>query len=150
CQPSYRRSGTLWEGRHKSSLIDTEHYLMCCYRYIELNPVRAGIVRKAGDYPWSSFQANAYGKDDALTRPHDVYLALGPSDVERQRAHRELFRQETDPADVQSLRAAINLCVPVGNDRFKVHIERRLKQRISYRPRGRPRQEPLDQESRPK
>lgn len=143
---SYSRSGTLWEGRHKSSLIDTEQYLMSCYRYIELNPLRAGIVNKPGDYPWSSYPANAHGKDDALTQPHDVYQALGRSDEARQRAYRELFRQPADPA-VQELRTAINLCVPVGSDRFKAQIERRLKQRISYRPRGRPRKEPPSNDS---
>lgn len=143
---SYSRSGTLWEGRHKSSLIDTEQYLMSCYRYIELNPLRAGIVNKPGDYPWSSYPANAHGKDDALTQPHDVYQALGRSDEARQRAYRELFRQPADPA-VQELRTAINLCVPVGSDRFKAQIERRLKQRISYRPRGRPRKEPPSDDS---
>jgi len=141
---SYRRSGTLWEGRHKASLIDTEHYLMCCYRYIELNPVRAGMVRKPGDYPWSSYAANAHGKWDDLTRPHDVYFALGRSEADRQRAYRELFRRELEATDVGSLRSAINLCVPVGNDKFKAQIERRLKQRISYRPRGRPRKEPAE------
>jgi putative transposase len=140
---SYRRSGTLWEGRHKASLIDTEHYLMACYRYIELNPVRAGMVRKPGDYPWSSFGANAHGRVDPLIQPHDVYLALGANEAERQRTYRELFRQDLEPADVQSLRTAINLCVPVGNDRFKTQIERRLRQRISYRSRGRPRKEPM-------
>jgi putative transposase len=140
---SYRRSGTLWEGRHKASLIDTEHYLLSCYRYIELNPVRAGMVLKPGDYPWSSYPANAHGKDDALTRRHDVYLSLGSNDAERQRAYRELFRERLEGTDLQQLRTGINLCVPVGGDRFKAQIERRLKQRISYRPRGRPRKEPV-------
>lgn len=109
---SYRRSGTLWEGQHKSSLIDTEGYLMSCYRYIELNPVRAGMVRRPGDCPRSSYEA-----------------------------YRELFRQQLDAQDIQDLRTAINLCVPIGSDRFKVQIERRLKQRISYRPWGRPRKD---------
>lgn len=143
---SYRRSGTLWEGRHKASLIDTEQYLMSCYRYIELNPVRAGMVSRPGDYPWSSYAANAHGKDDALTHPHDVYLSLGREDVARQKAYRELFRQAADAAAVQELRSAINLCVPVGGDRFKLQIERRLKQKISYRPRGRPRKNPPAEE----
>ncbi len=80
---SYRRSGTLWEGRDKASLIDTEHYLMCCYRYLELNPVRAGMVRKPANYVWSSFQANAHGKDEGLTRPHEVYLGLGRNAADR-------------------------------------------------------------------
>ena len=99
------------------------------------------MVRKPADHVWSSFQANAHGKDDGLTRPHEVYLGLGRNAANRQLAYRELFRQEPDPVDVQSLRTAINLCVPVGNDRFKAKIERRLEQGISYRPRGRPRKE---------
>jgi len=144
---SYRRSGTLWEGRHKSSLIDTEHYLMSCYRYIELNPVRAGIVNRPADYPWSSYAFNAHGKDDGLTTPHDVYQALDRGDDARQRAYRELFRRQMDPVSVQELRTAINLCVPVGSARFKAQIERRLKLRISYRPRGRPRKAPPSEES---
>lgn len=110
---------------------------MCCYRYIELYPVRAGTVRKPGDYLWSSYPANAYGKEDRLTQVHDVYLGLGHDDAERQRAYRELFQQAPDTTELQSLRTAINLCVPVGNDKFKAQIERRLKQRISYLPRGR-------------
>ena len=74
---SGRRSGTQWEGRHKASLIDAEHYLLTCYRYIALNPPRAGSVRKPVDWLRSSCQANAYGKDDQPTKPHDVDLALG-------------------------------------------------------------------------
>ncbi|AXQ31163.1 transposase [Solimonas sp. K1W22B-7] len=143
---SYRRSGTLWEGRHKASLIDSEHYLMSCYRYIELNPVRAGIVKRPGDYPWSSYGANAHGREDALTQAHDVYEALGRSAEARQGAYRDLFRQQVDPDSIRDLRTAINLCVPVGSDRFKAQVERRLKQRISYLPRGRPRKDPSSEE----
>lgn len=136
---SYRRSGTLWEGRHKSSLIDSEEYLLSCYRYIELNPVRAGMVRSAGDYLWSSYPANAQGQDDALTQPHEVYQGLGRDARERQQAYRALFKQELGAAHLQELRSGINLCVPVGKARFKAQVEKRLKLRISYRPRGRPR-----------
>ena len=138
---TYRRSGTLWEGRFRSCLTREEAYVLACYRYIELNPVRAGMVQKAADYPWSSFKANAYGKEDQLTRPHPVYLALGANDGERRQAYRGLFRQALEPADMQSLRTGINLCVPVGADRFKAQIERQLQQRISYKPRGRPKKE---------
>ncbi|MDT8405372.1 REP-associated tyrosine transposase [Sulfuriflexus sp.] len=70
----YHRSGSLWEGRYKVGLVDTEDYLLACYRYIELNPVRAGIVSKPEDYPYSSYQANALGKKDALVTPHELYL----------------------------------------------------------------------------
>lgn len=87
---TYGRSGTLWEGRYKSCLIDTETYLLACYRYIELNPVRAAIVATPDEYPWSSFAANALGKPDALVRPHPVYLAIAPDRDSRVAAYRQL------------------------------------------------------------
>jgi putative transposase len=70
---TYRRSGTLWEGRYKSCLVDSEHYLLTCYRYIELNPVRAAKVVAPGEYAWSSYHANAEGQLDRLVHPHDEY-----------------------------------------------------------------------------
>ena len=103
------------------------------------------MALRPGDYPWSSYAANAQGQDDALTRRHDVYLSLGGDDAERQRTYRELFRERLNAADSQSLRTGINLCVPVGGDRFKSQIERRLKLRISYKPKGRPRKEPQEE-----
>jgi putative transposase len=71
---TYHRSGSLWEGRYKSGLVDTDPYLLACYRYIELNPVRAGIIRRPEDYPYSSYHANALGRPDGLLTPHPVYL----------------------------------------------------------------------------
>jgi putative transposase len=73
---TYHRSGSLWEGRYKSGLVDTDRYLLACYRYIELNPLRAGIVRSIEEYPYSSYHANALGKPDGLITPHPVYLDL--------------------------------------------------------------------------
>ena len=81
---TYRRSGALWEGRYKASLVDTDRYLLACYRYIELNPLRAGIVREPEEYPYSSYHANALGKPDSLVTPHPVYLALGMQGSESQ------------------------------------------------------------------
>ena len=72
---SYQRTGSLWEGRYKSSLVDSDNYLLSCYRYIELNPVRAGIVSKPENYPYSSFHANALGKADAMVTPHELFLS---------------------------------------------------------------------------
>ena len=69
----YRRCGTLWESRHKASLVDAERYLLTCYRYIELNPVRAGMVEHPGDYRWSSYRHNAYGEKNALITQHPLY-----------------------------------------------------------------------------
>ena len=77
------RTGMLWEGRFKSSLVDSERYLLTCYRYIEMNPVRAAIVEAPGEYPWSSYACNAKGKHDALVTPHLRFLALGQNDEDR-------------------------------------------------------------------
>lgn len=82
----YRRSGTLWEGRFRSCPIQEEIYLLACQRYIELNPVRAGMVGHPGEYRWSSYRANAQGEDDVLVRPHTLYEALGIDAADRQAA----------------------------------------------------------------
>ncbi len=99
---TYRRSGSLWEGRYKCSLVDTDAYLLCCYRYIELNPVRAGIVGKPEDYAYSSYHANAVGKIDSMVTPHEVFLSfVGEKVSESKKADsdtcvevcRDLYRQ---------------------------------------------------------
>jgi len=88
---AYRRSGTLWEGRFKACLIDSERYLLTCYRYIELNPVRAAMVDAPERYAWSSYHANACGTYDPLVDPHTEYLSLGSNPEERSETYRELF-----------------------------------------------------------
>lgn len=82
----YRRSGTLWEGRYKSSLIDSEAYLLACMRYIELNPVRAHMVEHPGEYRWSSYACNAHGRNDRLIVPHPTYGALAADAARRPNA----------------------------------------------------------------
>ena len=94
---TYRRSGTLWEGRYHASLVQSERYLLTCYRYIELNPVRANITEGPGDYRWSSYACNALGNPDGLIEPHEEYLKLGREPTERQAAYRALFRVHIDP-----------------------------------------------------
>lgn len=79
----YHRSGALWEGRYKASLVDTDAYLLSCYRYIELNPVRAGMVKKPEDYAYSSYHANALGKVDSMVKPHPLFLEFIGGDVEK-------------------------------------------------------------------
>jgi putative transposase len=83
---NYRRTGTLWEGRYKATLIDTEAYLLTCMRYIELNPVRAGIVAHPSEYPWLSYGYNALGESNNLVTPHPEYQHLGKNDEERRHA----------------------------------------------------------------
>jgi len=90
----YGKTGTLWEGRFKASSIDSEFYLMACYRYIELNPVRAGMVENCKDYIWSSYHANALGEADSLITPHPNYLRLGLNDEKRQAAYKALFNDK--------------------------------------------------------
>jgi putative transposase len=126
---TYRRSGTLWEGRFKSNLVQRERYLLTCQRYIELNPVRARMVERPGDYPWSSYRANAELHPSALISPHEKYLALGLSPPERAATYRELFRHEIDPAALKEIRSAVNGGFALGNDRFKEEIAQMLGRR---------------------
>lgn len=88
---TYRRTGTLWEGRFKATLVDSECYLMTCMRYIELNPVRADMVTHPAEYPRSSYLRNARGQADKLVTPHGEYSRLGETDEARQAAYRQLF-----------------------------------------------------------
>ena len=82
----YHCSGALWEGRYKSSLVDTDRYLLSCYQYIELNPVRAAIVKKPEDYPYSSYHTNALGKVDSMVTPHDVFISFVCGEVPGEKA----------------------------------------------------------------
>lgn len=139
---TYRRTGTLWDSRYKSSLIQTDIYLLRCQRYIELNPVRADMVRDPGEYPWSSYRANGLGASDPLLSSHSLYLELGDTPEARQAAYRELFRTGLDEAALAELRLAIQQSQPIGSERFLHQIEQMTGQRREARPRGRPRLEP--------
>lgn len=119
---TYRRSGTLWEGRFRSCLIQAEIYLLGCQRYIELNPVRAGMVVHPAEYRWSSYRANAQNEVDALVKPHPLYEALGLDAASRQVAYRELFRQEPETALVDKIRRATNGNFVLGNERFSAQV----------------------------
>ena len=135
----FRRSGTLWEGRHKSSLVCTESYLLTCMRYIELNPVRAGMVYHTAEYAWSSFGYNALGKPDPLLSPHSVYVGLGPNDDARRHAYRLLFAVALTTEELQDIRKASAFSMPLGNDRFREQIEAELGKSVGHAARGRPR-----------
>lgn len=133
---TYRRTGTLWEGRFKSCVVDAENYLLTCQRYIELNPVRAGMVAAPGDYAWSSFRANGLGRELQLWRPHPVYLALGNTPSERATAYRELFVGQLDSELLAQIRQASNQGMALGNDRFKQDIARLAGRRVTTLKRG--------------
>lgn len=117
------RTGTLWEGRYKSTVVDTETYLLTVYRYIELNPVRAGMVEHASEYPWTSYQYNAVGKDIRLISPHPQYLALGSEPAERQAHYRSLFNGRMPERELEEIREATNKAWVLGSDSFKRHFE---------------------------
>lgn len=134
----YRRSGTLWEGRFRSCPIQEEAYLLACQRYIELNPVRAGMVDHPGEYRWSSYRANGQGEDGALVRPHTLYEALGLNAALRQAAYRELFRHELEPSLVDEIRRATNGNFLLGDERFAADVAATLGRRVSPGKSGRP------------
>jgi putative transposase len=134
----YGRSGTLWEGRYKASLIQGEAYLLACYRYIELNPVRANMVQGPGQYPWSSHGYNALGEEDPVLTVHPHYRALGCDRAERQAAYQALFAAHVDEERLTAIREAWRTGTPLGNDRFKEEVEAILGCKVGQARRGRP------------
>jgi putative transposase len=102
----YRRTGTLWEGRFRSTIVDTDRYFLACSRYIERNPVRAGIVGDPGAYYWSSYRRNAFGEDDGIVKPHSLYTSLGGDDAARRTAYCGLFATEVPAVIVADIRTA--------------------------------------------
>jgi putative transposase len=135
---TYRRTGSLWEGRFKASLVDSEAYLLTCMRYIELNPVRAGMVTHPGEYRWSSYSANAHGNPDHLLQSHPLYRSLGETDARRQHAYRELFRTHLDVPALHALREALNRELVLGREDFKDRVEAMLKRQTRPGQPGRP------------
>jgi len=127
----YRRTGTLWEGRYKSTLIDSEHYLLLCGRYIELNPVRAGMVEDPGQYRWSSYRCNAFGEFNALITPHALYHALGSQPADQQAAYRFLFETHIESQTLDAIRCATNDGTILGHEHFREQIEAALRRRVT-------------------
>jgi len=135
---SYKRTGTLWEGRFKSCLVQEEGYLLQLYRYIELNPVRGGMVEHPSDYAWSSYLINALGKISELCTPHPLYLALGSEPIERQSRYRELFKHHIEGKLLEDIRLAANKGMAFGNGRFEAEIESLTGRRMTAKKIGRP------------
>ena len=136
---TYRRTGTLWDSRYKSSLVQADAYLLTCQRYIELNPVRAGMVDEPAHYRWSSYRSNALGQVDPLLTPHALYLSLDAKQVVREASYRALFASEIEVTQITDIRMALQQSQPLGNSRFADTIERVTGERREVRPRGRPR-----------
>ncbi len=136
------RKGTLWESRFKSCLVDSEAYLLRCYRYIELNPVRAGIVSHPGDYQWSSFGCNGLGIDNALITPHQAYEGLGASTIERTCAYRAIVAEGCDRREIDEIRAMTSRQRAFGGREFKAGLEAEHGRPMGVVRRGRPLREP--------
>ena len=136
---TYQRRGTVWEGRFRSSLVDTDRYLLACHVYIEQNPLRAGMVHHARDYPWSSYRANAEGRGDRLLTPHPRYLELDGDPGERRAAYRHLHGAGIDEELLGEIRDATNGGFVLGNARFAAEIAAALGRRVTRGKPGRPR-----------
>jgi putative transposase len=135
----HQRSGTLWEGRFKSCLAQDEKYALTCYQYIELNPVRAGMVRHPGEYRWSSYGVNGEGKFSNLIKPHYSYVALGTDQHSQRERYKRLLESSIEHAMLQKIRNSTNGNFALGDSRFMADLESELGRRVSPGKSGRPR-----------
>jgi len=145
----YGRTGTLWGGRFKSTIVDAEDYVLACYRYIEANPVRARMVEQAADHRWSSHGANAFGKRDVLVSQHGCYRALGRTQALRQAAYRSMFQDDLAEETIDILRDATQRGWVPGRETFREQIEAALGRRVAPPVRGRPRKVAADEPTAP-
>ena len=133
---TYQRTGTLWEGRYKSTLVDSDNYFLLVSRYIELNPVRANMVEHPAQYPWSSYHGNALNKDVVLLSPHHSYQSLGINKEARKQAYKYLFTHHIPELTLQEIRDATNKAWVLGENRFKQQIEQQTGRRAVPLARG--------------
>ena len=136
------RTGGLWEGRFYAGYFEPEGYLLRCMRYIELNPVRAKMVANAGAYRWSSFSANATGRENVMITPHPVYQKLGDTQEARAYAYRKSFDEEPEGVDRsvidEEIRSATRQGVLIAGTTYAADVARRLNREVTAKPRGRP------------
>ena len=134
----YRRTGTLWEGRFKSCLVDSEDYVLRCYRYIELNPLRARMVDSPSAYRWSSYGFNAEGRSDPIIKPHETFSSLGKCDAERRLLYAEFVSEALDETELAQIRSYLQQGRVLGSKRFQAHIQSLHGRIASTTSRGRP------------
>jgi putative transposase len=134
----YERGGTLWQGRYRATVLDAERYLLLCSRYIELNPVRNGLVAGAADYPWSSYMHHIGAKSDPLITDHRLYWALGNTPFDREIAYKLLAEQSLGSQEVEAITQATLKGWALGADDFKSGLEKQVSRRVSPAKRGRP------------
>jgi len=133
------RTGTLWEGRFRSSIVESDRYLLACQRYIERNPVRAGIVAAPRDYAWSSHRCVAGGRPDDLVTPHELVLGLGFEEASRRRAYRKLFDLAPDEKEIGRIRDALHCGWALGSADFCAFVKSQAGRPTARRPAGRKR-----------
>jgi putative transposase len=138
----HRCTGTLWEGRCKSCLVDSESCVPCCYRYIDLNPVRARMTDDPIRFPWSSCAANCGQRSDPLLQSHPAYAALGHSSVERATAYQVLLREVLSDDDLLEVRTYLQQQRALGRDDFRAMVEAKTRRFAGIRPAHRPARDP--------
>ena len=134
----YNGSGTLWEGRYRATVLDEKEYLLACSRYIELNPVRAGLVRHPRDYRWSSYAHNAMGAKEEMLSAHREYKKLGGDNKQRAVAYRALFKKKLSPETVALITESTLKGWALGDAKFARKIEKISGRRATQLPKGRP------------
>ena len=135
---TYQRSGTLWGGRHKGCIIDSSSYFLSCMQYIELNPVRAGMVDDPSHYSWSSYKANALGAASVILTPHKEYLSLSPKKDLRIALYRQLLVSQMKAECLQALGDSLQSGTPLGGTQFINKIEKMVNFSVGMMKRGRP------------
>lgn len=133
---THNRTGTLWEGRYKSTLVDSERYLLTLYRYIELNPVRANMVEHPAEYPWSSYQHNALDKHISLINSHPLYMALGHDLASCKKAYQALFKSHIPHYTLDEIRDCINKSWVLGDNNFRKQVAAQTGQITEPQQRG--------------
>ena len=144
---TYARTGSLWEGRFRSCLVQSEDYLLACYRYIELNPVRGGLCTHPRDYAWSSFASNGDGRYDSRITAHEEYLRLGGNRQERASAYRALFDTKLSAEQLHEIREATNGNIVLGKESFRRQLAGTLGRRTTHGRAGRPSRESASRDS---
>lgn len=134
----YERTGTLWQGRFKTSVIESEQYFLSCSRYIETNPVREGLVSHPGEYKWSSYAHHIGDKPDSLIADHPIYWGLGNTPFEREATYKQYVQQPAPQEEIESLGQAVKKGWALGSEQFQIQLEKRTNRRVRQGKRGRP------------
>jgi len=141
----YQRTGTLWQGRYRATVIDAEHYFLLCSRYIESHPVRAGLAAAPEDYPWTSIAHHIGVKPDPLITDHPVYWALGNTPFDREAGYKSLLDLGISQREADAVTAATLKGWPLGSDKFKAALAKQVNRRVEPAKRGRPRRTASEQ-----